>query len=151
MSKTGLAGREGHLLLGILSGDGRSPQVMPVTGNTTAETSVVFIKQLREKHKEPLSVIWDNGPAHYGPEMREYLAMPDLQLRLVALPGYSPDFNPDEAIWAWVREEVTADISFCPAAKVREKWIPSSPGWLSAPTRSSSAAARDCKPRPMHS
>ena len=96
-------------------------EAMVVSGNTTAETSVTFMKQLRENHNEPLIVIWDNGPAHHGPEMREYLATPELQLRLVAVPGYSPDFNPDEAIWAWVREEVTADICFGTAAKVREK------------------------------
>ena len=27
-----------------------------------------------------------------------------------ALPGYSPDFNADEAIWGWVREEVTGNL-----------------------------------------
>ena len=96
-------------------------EAMPVLGNTNAETSVSFLKQLREKHQEPLIVIWDNGPAHRGPEMREYLTTPDLNLRLVALPGYSPDFNPDEAIWDWVREEVTANTCFGTAAKVREK------------------------------
>ena len=26
-----------------------------------------------------------------------------------ALPSYSPDFNADEAIWNWVRQEVTAN------------------------------------------
>ncbi len=31
-----------------------------------------------------------NRPAHHGPAIREYLTMPDLRLRLVALPGYSP-------------------------------------------------------------
>ena len=71
---------------------------MPVEGNTTAETSVAFLQQLRERHAEPLIVIWDNGPAHHGPEVRAYLATPNLRLRLVPLPGYSPDFNPDEAI-----------------------------------------------------
>jgi hypothetical protein len=40
---------------------------------------------------------------------------------LVALPGYSPDYNPYEAIWDWVREEVTANTCFGTAAKVREK------------------------------
>jgi len=94
---------------------------MPVEGNTTAETSVLFLQQLRERHAEPLIGIWDNGPAHHGPEMREYLATPDLKLRLVALPGYSPDFNPDEAIWDWIREDVTANTCFGTAAKVREK------------------------------
>ena len=94
---------------------------MPVLGNTNATTSVAFLQQLRAKHPEPLIVIWDNGPAHHGPEIREYLRTPDLNLRLVALPGYSPDFNPDEAIWDWIREEVTANTCFGTAAKVREK------------------------------
>jgi len=94
---------------------------MPVEGNTTAATSVVFLQQLRERHAEPLIVIWDNGPAHRGPAMREYLATPNLKLRLVPLPGYSPDFNPDEAIWDWIREDVTANTCFGTAAKVREK------------------------------
>lgn len=96
-------------------------EVLSVTGNSTAETSVAFLKQLREHHAESLIVIWDNGPAHHGPAVREFLTTPDLRLRLVALPAYSPDFNPDEAIWDWVREEVTANTCFGTATKVREK------------------------------
>jgi transposase len=96
-------------------------EAMPVLGNTNAATSVVFLQQLRAKYAEPLIVIWDNGPAHHGPEIREYLTTPDLRLRLVALPGYSPDFNPDEAIWDWIREDVTANTCFGKADKVREK------------------------------
>jgi hypothetical protein len=53
--------------------------------------------------------------------MRTYLSTPNLKLRLVALPGYSPDYNPDEAIWDWVREEVTANTCCGTATKVREK------------------------------
>lgn len=96
-------------------------EVMPVMDNTTAETSVAFLKQLRQQHSEPLIVIWDNGPVHHGPAMREFLTTPDLRLRLLALPAYSPDFNPDEAIWDWVREDVTANLCFGTAAKVRER------------------------------
>ena len=54
-------------------------------------------------------MIWDNGPAHRGEAIRSYLTTPDLQVRLVALPAYSPDFNADEAVWDWAREEVTAN------------------------------------------
>jgi transposase len=99
-------------------------EYMVVTANCTAETSVAFLHHLRGKHSEPLIVIWDNSPAHRGPEMRTYLTTPDLKLRLVALPAYSPDFNADEAIWDWAREEVTANICFGTAAKVREKLEP---------------------------
>lgn len=95
---------------------------MEVAETCTAETSTTFLKQLRTAHpNDPLIVIWDNGPAHRGDALRTYLAMPNLRLRLVALPGYSPDFNADEAIWDWVREEVTANTCLGTAAKVREK------------------------------
>jgi transposase len=72
---------------------------MPVEGNTNAETSVTFLQLLREKYGGALIVIWDNGPAHRGEAMHTFLTTPDLHLRLVALPAYSLDFNPDEAIW----------------------------------------------------
>ena len=92
-----------------------------VAGSCTADTSTAFLRQLRANHSEPLIVIWDNSPVHRGPEIREYLTTPNLRLRLVALPAYSPDFNPDEAIWDWAREEVTANICFGTAAKVQDK------------------------------
>lgn len=94
-------------------------EAMPLTGNSGAETSVAFLRQLRAHHTAPLVVVWDNAPAHGGDPLRDYLRTPDLRLRLVRLPAYSPDFNADEHIWAWVREEVTANTCFGTAAKVR--------------------------------
>ena len=94
-------------------------EAMELDGNSCAETSVAFLRQLRANHAEPLIVIWDNGPAHGGDALRAYLATPDVRLRLVRLPAYSPDFNPDEAIWGWIREEVTANTCFGTKAKVQ--------------------------------
>ena len=96
-------------------------EVMELVGNSTAATSTTFLRQLRGIHPEPLVVIWDNGPAHRGKAIREYLTTPDLNLQLVPLPAYSPDFNGDEAIWNWVREEVTANTCLGTTAKVQEK------------------------------
>jgi transposase len=95
-------------------------EAMELNGNSCSETSVAFLKQLRANHAEPLIVIWDNGPAHGGDAVRAYLTTPDLALRLVRLPAYSPDFNPDEAIWGWIREEVTANTCFGTKAKVQQ-------------------------------
>jgi len=92
---------------------------MGLTGNSNAETSVAFLRHLRAAHAGPLTVVWDNGPAHSGDPLRAYLATPALHLRLVRLPAYSPDFNADEAIWEWVRAEVTANTCFGTAANVR--------------------------------
>ena len=96
-------------------------EAMEIAGNSTAETSTAFLQQLRENHPGPLVVIWDNGPAYRGEAIRSYLATPDLHLRLVALPAYSPDFNADEAVWDWAREEVTANECLGTKAKVQEK------------------------------
>jgi transposase len=95
-------------------------EAMELDGNSCAETSVAFLRQVRTNHPEPLVIIWDNGPAHGGDALRAYLATPDLGLRLVRLPAYSPDFNPDEAIWGWIRDEVTANTCFGTKAKVQQ-------------------------------
>jgi hypothetical protein len=50
-----------------------------------------------------------------------YLTIPGLLLRPDRLPAYSPDFNADEAIWGWIRAEVTANTCFGTKAKVRKK------------------------------
>ncbi|MHB0878931.1 MAG: IS630 family transposase [Anaerolineae bacterium] len=71
---------------------------MEPEGNCTAQTSAAFLRALRADHPQPLIVIWDNGPAHRGEPIRELLATPDLKLRLVSLPAYSPDFNADEMV-----------------------------------------------------
>ncbi len=94
-------------------------EAMPLEGNSTAATSVSFLKQVRAHHAAPLVVFWDNAPAHGGEPIRTYLTTPDLRLQLVHLPAYSPDFNADEAIWDWVRDEVTANTCFGTAATVR--------------------------------
>jgi transposase len=94
---------------------------MEVEVTCTAETSAAFLRQLRAKHPEALIVIWDNRPAHHGEALRTFLATPDLRLRLVPLPGYRPDHDADEAIWDWIREEVTANTCLGTKAKVREK------------------------------
>ena len=103
--------------------------VMELEGNSSAGTSIAFLRQLRGQHPEPLIVIWDNSPAHRGDAIRAYLTTPNLNLRLVnpvsstgqALPSYSPGFNADEAIWGWVRQEATANLCLGTRAAVREK------------------------------
>ena len=83
---------------------------MELEGNSNSGTSAVFLAQLKERHSGPLNVIWDNAPAHRGEAVREYLRTPAVGLRLVNLPGYSPDFNADEAIWGWAREEAMRNL-----------------------------------------
>ena len=68
-----------------------------------------------------MKVIRGNAPAHRGEAVREYLRTPGLGLRLMNLPGYSPDFNADETIWGWVRKEATGNLCLGSRAAVQER------------------------------
>ena len=94
---------------------------MELDGNSNSGTSAAFLEQLRERHSGRLNVIWDNAPAHRGEAVREYLRTPGLNLRLMNLPGYSPDFNADEAIWGWTREEATGNLCLGTREAVNER------------------------------
>ena len=89
---------------------------MELEGNSNSETSAAFLRQSGR-----LNVIWDNAPAHRGEAVREYLRRPGLGLQLMNLPGYSPDFNADEAIWGWAREEATGNLCLGTKALVKER------------------------------
>ena len=94
---------------------------MELEGNSNAGTSAAFLTQLGQKHPGPLKVIWDNAPAHRGEAVRESLRTPSLGLRLVNLPGYSPDFSADEAVWGWAREEATGNLCLRSKAAVQAR------------------------------
>ena len=94
---------------------------LELAGNSNSGTAAAFLDQLRQRHAGPLQAIWDNAPAHRGEAVREYLRRPGLGLRLVNLPGYSPDFNAAEAIWGWAREEATGNLCLGSSAAVQER------------------------------
>ena len=52
-----------------------------------------------------LIVVWDGAPYHRANSVRNAAAALDIEL--VPLAGYSPNFMPVEALWRWLREDVT--------------------------------------------
>ena len=94
---------------------------MELEGNSNSGCSAAFLRQMRQRHSGPLEVIWDNAPAHRGEAVREFLQTQGLGLRLMNLPGYSPDFNPDEAVWGWAREEATGNLCLGTKSRVQER------------------------------
>jgi len=100
---------KGHIYWDLLGG---------IAVNVLGHRHPRLVKALREEFPGEVIVIWDNGPAHHGPALRAYLQTPDLHLRLIALPAYSPDYNPAEELWKWIREDGTANTCFGTGAKV---------------------------------
>ena len=52
-----------------------------------------------------LILVWDGAPYHRAKAVRAEAA--SLGITLLPLPGYSPDLMPVEALWRWLREDVT--------------------------------------------
>ena len=94
---------------------------MELVGNSNSGTSAAFPRQLRERISGRLNVIWDNAPAHRAEAIREYLRSPVMNLRLLNLPGYSPDFNAVEAIRGWARESGTENLCLGSRSRVQER------------------------------
>lgn len=53
----------------------------------------------------PTVVIWDGASCHTAKVVQAEAAR--LGFTIVPLPGYSPDLNPIEGLWKWMREDVT--------------------------------------------
>jgi transposase len=63
-----------------------------------------FLRHLLKVIPAPLLVIWDGGPIHRGQPVRDLLAEVGRErLQVERLPGYAPDLNPDEGIWAYLK------------------------------------------------
>lgn len=71
-------------------------------GYFTPEKVVEFLRDLLEHLRGKVVVLWDGGSNHKGPAIRKFLAR-NGRLRLERLPAYSPDLNPVEAVWSWLK------------------------------------------------
>ncbi|MFL5335103.1 MAG: IS630 family transposase [Geminicoccaceae bacterium] len=80
-------------------------RLWPYARANSANTIDVLHRLRAEWPDQPLMLVWDGAPYHRAQAVREAAAA--LQIELVPLPGYSPDFMPVEALWRWLREDVT--------------------------------------------
>ena len=77
-------------------------------GWCNSEQTVLFLHALvawRKGKKGRLVLIWDNAPCHVAKRVKAEAAR--LGIQIVNRPGYSPDLNPMERLWDWMRAEVT--------------------------------------------
>ena len=74
------------------------------------EHTIEALNRLRAEFPEDaLILIWDGAPYHRAKAVRAEAAR--LGITLLPLPGYSPDLMPVEALWHWLREDVTSGTS----------------------------------------
>jgi transposase len=84
-------------------------------GKCNGEHTVQFLQRIaawKSNSRRQLVIIWDGASWH-----RSQLVQSEAQqlaITLVQLPAYSPDLNPIERLWQWMRQEVTRN--FCHAS-----------------------------------
>jgi transposase len=70
------------------------------------DDTIEVLQRLRaEVPERKLIVLWDGAPYHRAQAVREVATTLDIEL--MPRPGYSPDLMPVEALWHWLREDVT--------------------------------------------
>ena len=84
-------------------------------GNT--EHTLTVLQRLREQEPtREIILIWDGAPYHRAGAVADLAE--ELAITLLPLPSYSPDFMPVEALWRWLREEVTYHHCHATAAEL---------------------------------
>jgi transposase len=65
---------------------------------------VRFLQHLLRHLPGRLLVLWDGAPIHRGHEVTAFLAAGAAgRIEVERLPGYAPELNPDEGIWAYLK------------------------------------------------
>jgi len=74
-------------------------QTLPDSYN--AESLIAFLRELRRHFRgEQDTMIWDGFPAHMSRLTQASLQSQLYWLRVVRLPGYASDLNPEETLWS---------------------------------------------------
>lgn len=73
---------------------------------SNADIFIAFLSQLRLRFKDrSLAIILDNASIHGCKKVRAYLKRHP-EIKLFHLPTYSPEYNPVELMWKWIKPKV---------------------------------------------
>ncbi len=81
-------------------------------GSVKKEQVLEFLKALKAHYRRRLLILWDGGRPHRSRLVRDYVDSTDGDIQLEFLPGYAPELNPVEYLWAWLKRHALAN--FCP-------------------------------------
>lgn len=69
-------------------------------GSVKTAQLVEFLQALRRQLKRKLLIVWDGAAQHKSRITRDYLDSTRGAVQMALLPGYAPDLNPVEYLWA---------------------------------------------------
>jgi transposase len=95
-------GRHSVNMLSTVSARGEM-RFMLVAGRVNGTVFAEFLKRLMHNAPGPIFLILDGHSIHRSRPVRDLVASLEGRLRLFFLPPYSPELNPDEQVWNYVK------------------------------------------------
>lgn len=81
-------------------------------GSVKSEQVIGFLKALLRHLPGALLIVWDRLSAHRSKMTRSFIAEQDGRIWIEYLPGYAPELNPVEYIWAYWKQHALPNV--CP-------------------------------------
>jgi transposase len=73
-------------------------------GKVTSKTFIDFLRQITKNHPwRKIIVITDNSPTHTAKAVEDFIEENKNRIVIYYLPTYSPDLNPDEEVWKYLK------------------------------------------------
>lgn len=77
-------------------------------GTITSPYVITFVRHLLRRIPGMIFLFWDGLNTHRSQKTRAALAEHRARLRVYRLPAYAPELNPDEGLWAWMKQHALA-------------------------------------------
>lgn len=107
-------------LISTVSVDGRL-WFRAYRGSLTAARLLKLLHELAEDFGgQPLYIVLDGLAVHFAKELREALVRELPNLHLVRLPAYAPELNPDEYIWAFLKNRLYRSEPLLPKEEIED-------------------------------
>jgi transposase len=74
-----------------------------INGALDADTFIDFLKALVKDADSPVFLILGNHPVHHSKRIRHVIESLEGKLRLFFLPPYSPELDPVESVWGYMK------------------------------------------------
>jgi transposase len=93
---------------------------MLVRGRVNGEVFAEFLRRLMHNASQPVFLILDGHSIHRSRPVRDYVASQGGNLHLFFLPPYSPELNPDEQVWNYVKHHGVGRAALRTASDLRK-------------------------------
>lgn len=79
-------------------------------GSMNADVFCDFLRRLTKNQERKIILVLDNSRVHHAKKVQRLVASMDNKLELRFLPPYSPELNPDELVWAHVKQKIGREV-----------------------------------------